>query len=275
MDIDQAIAAYGADQHTLTQEQKAALDDQGFLVVPSVLEPELCARIRARMDAIAAAEGEAAGADFHKEQGVIRLGNLMNKDPLFDIIYTHPLMLACVRHLTRGEFGVSSVTGRIALPGQGLQGFHQDFNQEVRPGVRAPGELRAANVLWLIDEFTADNGPTRVIPGSHLIRGTGPEILGDTQATHPREQRVIAPQGSMLAFDAFLWHAGTTNQTTAKRRMANAMCQPRTHYQQWFDRHVTPEAAARIGEAGRYILDHPIRATNAPKEPVREAALTY
>jgi ectoine hydroxylase-related dioxygenase (phytanoyl-CoA dioxygenase family) len=260
MNIDTALSSLGVTADTLSGAQRQSLDQDGFLVVPSVLPVELCAQIRARMDAISLAEGEQAGSDFHKEAGVIRLGNLMNKDPLFDVIYTHPLALASVRHITRGEFGVSSVTGRVALPGQGLQPFHQDFTQEVSPGVWLPGDLRAANVLWLIDEFTADNGPTRVIPGSHLIRGTTPGgILADGLATHPREKHIIAPMGSMVAIDAFLWHAGTRNTSDRPRRLANAMCQPRTHYQQWFDRHVTHETAERIGEAGRYVLDHPIR----------------
>ncbi len=158
------------------------------------------------------------------------------------------------------------MTGRVALPGQGNQPFHQDFTQEVSPGVFLPGELRAANVLWLIDAFTPENGPTRVIPGSHLYRGVTPEILPDRSAPHPRELRVVAPMGSMLVIDAFLWHAGTSNQTDQPRRMANAMCQPRTHYQQWFDRHVIPATAERIGEAGRYILDHPVRETAAVPE---------
>jgi ectoine hydroxylase-related dioxygenase (phytanoyl-CoA dioxygenase family) len=263
MDIDAALAAFGADANTLTDAPRAALDQDGYLLVPEVLPRVQVAEIRDRMDEISAVEGENAGKDFHQENGVIRLGNLMNKGAMFDVVYTHPLALAAIRYACRGEFGVSSVTGRVARPGQGLQGFHCDYandRRESAPGVYTADQLRGANVLWLIDEFTADNGPTRVIPGSHRIRGCGPgDVIADATATHPKERLVIAPEGSMLCIDSRLWHAGTRNNTDRLRRMANAMCQPRTDYQQWFPRYVTPEAVERVGAAGRYILDHPVR----------------
>lgn len=270
MEIADAFAVLGVTETTLSPAQRAALDEEGYLLAEGVLDPGTCARLRNALDALAAAEGAAAGHDFHREDGVIRLGNLMNKDPVFDLLFTHPLAVAAVRHVCGEDVGVSSVTGRIALPGQGLQGFHQDFGMQLRPGVWEPGPRRAANAIWLLDAFTAENGATRVIPGTHRIRGTGVGILPDPQATHPRERLVIAPAGSLLVIDAYLWHAGTRNRTAAPRRMANAMCQPRGCYQEWFDRHVTPAAAARLSPAALAFLDHPVRPPRAPA-PAPEA----
>ena len=73
----------------------------------------------ARLDTLAAAEGENAGKDFHTEKGATRLGTLINKDPMFDICFLHPRGLAAVNYLMEGDFGLSSITGRAAQPGEG------------------------------------------------------------------------------------------------------------------------------------------------------------
>src|SRR5471030_3013072 len=121
-----ALTGLGVTDQTLTAEQKASLDNDGYVVIPDAITAEQAAHLTQRLEEIAAGEGENAGKDFHTEAGTTRLGSLMNKDPDFDICFLHPAALASVARIMGGNFGLSSLTGRAALPGEGLQGFHRD-----------------------------------------------------------------------------------------------------------------------------------------------------
>ena len=152
-----ALAELGVRPDTLSDAERAGLDRDGYFVVPGLLPAEQAAALAARLDSIASEEGANAGKDFQQEKGATRLGTLINKDPAFDVCFPHPKGLAAVDHILRGDFGLSSITGRAAQPGEGHQGLHRDN-----------AAFDSANVLWAISEFTLENGPTRLVPGSHL-----------------------------------------------------------------------------------------------------------
>ena len=69
-------------------------------------------------------------------------------------------------------------------------------------------------------EFTADNGPTRYVPGSHLL----PHLLARAaRMEHHRDERLFtAPPGSVLLFNAHLLHSGTPNRSSAPRHALQA-----------------------------------------------------
>jgi ectoine hydroxylase-related dioxygenase (phytanoyl-CoA dioxygenase family) len=104
--------------------------------------------------------------------------------------------------------------GRDPLAGHGAQGLHMDDLP------RASGDPWALlTALWLLDDFSADNGATRLVPGSHLRPGPVPKGFTDPAARHPDQLVVQAPAGSLLLFNGHLWHAGTANASGARRRV--------------------------------------------------------
>ena len=105
--------------------------------------------------------------------------DLCNKGPVFDRVYTHPKVLAAVHHVISRPFKLSSLNARDALPGEGLQGMHADW------GADYDGQFHVCNSVWLLDDFSEENGCTRLVPGSH--KGQHPsKVLTDAQASHPR-----------------------------------------------------------------------------------------
>jgi ectoine hydroxylase-related dioxygenase (phytanoyl-CoA dioxygenase family) len=71
-----------------------------------------------------------------------------------------------------------------------------------------------------LDAFTATNGATTIIPGSHLW---------NDERLPTREEMVpaIMPAGSVVYFLNTLWHSGGANSSTAERRSLNVQyCQP-------------------------------------------------
>ena len=70
--------------------------------------------------------------------------------------------------------------------------------------------------------MSADNGPTRLVPGTQWTGRMPQELLEDCIAPHPQEIQVIAPAGSVLVFNGHCWHSGTANRTGAPRRTVHA-----------------------------------------------------
>ena len=95
-------------------------------------------------------------------------------------------------------------------PGECLQGLHADDGL-IR--VRRPHPPMMSSTIWALTEFTADNGATRIVPGSH------------TQPGHPdpdNESIAVAVEmapGSVLVMDSQLWHCGGPNTTADQWRL--------------------------------------------------------
>jgi ectoine hydroxylase-related dioxygenase (phytanoyl-CoA dioxygenase family) len=249
MDVATALAELGVTERTLDAASKEQLDRDGFVPLFGVLSDEQVTTMRARLAELMAAEGDRAGLEVHQEAGTDRLADLVNKDPVFEVCFTDPRVLACVAYVL-GDFKLSSLNSRAALPGQGRQALHAEG---------APvghGPYQVCNSIWLLDDFTADNGSTRVVPGSH--RSTVPvrEVVPDPAAAHPDEVKLIAPAGTVVVFNSHLWHGGTLNRTGRQRRAAHAYFTRRGNAQQLDQRKfVRPETLARLGPAARFILD--------------------
>ena len=90
MNIDQALYELGVRDDTLSDDDIESLDRNGFLRVENALTPEQVEVQRRRVYELIELEGEDAGLEVHKEEGADRLGDLVNKDDIFDICFTHP-----------------------------------------------------------------------------------------------------------------------------------------------------------------------------------------
>jgi len=175
---------------------------------------------------------------------------LVNKDPLFGVCFTHPRVLACIAYVL-GGFKLSSLNFRAALPGRGHQALHTDWGRPV-----APGEYQVCNSIWLLDDFTADNGATRVVPGSHRLGVPPRDAMPDPAAAHPGEVQLIAPAGTVVIFNSHLWHGGTRNRTGLPRRALHAYFTRRGNPQQLDQKkYIRPQTLARLSPPERFILD--------------------
>jgi hypothetical protein len=240
----------GVRPDTLTQQEQDLLNHQGFLPLSGILTLDQLGRLRARVDELLQAEGDQAGTEFSQEAGTERLSDLVNKGAVFDICFTHPRVLAGIAQVLEADFKLSSLNYRAALPGQGHQALHTDWSQPV-----AAAEFRVCNSIWLLDDFTAENGPTRVVPGSHL-RGTLPkDEMPEPAAPHPDEVTLLAPAGTVVVFNSHLWHGGTLNRTAVRRRALHSYFCRRTERQQTDQQlFARVETRARLSPAARYVL---------------------
>jgi len=195
----------------------AALDHDGYALLPARLDAAQIAQLQGRFDDLVAAEGERAGREFQQEEGSRRLAHLVDKGRCFDAVWGDSAVLGCVAHILRRPFRLSSLNGREPLPGQGGQALHSDWEPR-----RADEPFHVVNSLWLLDPVYADNGATRLIPGSHHLAGTWEELGVNPSRSHPDEIALVAPAGSVLVYNAHLWHGGGINISGARRRMLHS-----------------------------------------------------
>jgi ectoine hydroxylase-related dioxygenase (phytanoyl-CoA dioxygenase family) len=243
----------------LTQEETQFLDTHGYLNLGQLLTAQQVEEVNERIAELMQTEGENAGAELKdskyirhpKEAGADRLADLVNKGKVFDIFYTHPRVLAGIEAVLGMHYKLSSLNYRAAKPGLGLQKLHVDWRNTV-----VKGEYKVCNSIWLLDDFTENNGSTRIVPKTHKLDILPDEAMADPMEKHPDEIRIIAPAGSVFIFNSHVWHGGTTNHTDKDRRSIHSYFCNREQPQQIDQkRYITQETAERIGEKGRHILD--------------------
>jgi ectoine hydroxylase-related dioxygenase (phytanoyl-CoA dioxygenase family) len=250
MDITRALAELGVREDTLSAGERTRLDRDGFVHLRSVLTSDQLEALSRRQAELVRGEGARAGAETYQEAGTDCLADLINKGRAFHVVLTTPRVLAAVAHVLGGDLRLSSLNSRSALPGQGRQHLHADWD-----GPPPRGGFAVANSVWLLDDFTAENGATRVVPGSHRSGEQPQDDLPDPGAAHEREILLLGRAGDVFVFNGHLWHGGTRNRTDRPRRAMHAyFCRrdvPQQHDQQ---KHLKRETWDALSEPARVVL---------------------
>lgn len=193
-----------------------AIRHQGFALVKNVLPLAFVETTRERLYRVQAAVHREVGPERLNragEMGVLRL--MLKHEPHFFQFLEVPELLAvidktisetAILHLQNGFVLPSHPKGHT--PSVFQNRFHMDFPRVLN------GYLASLNVMFAIDAFTADNGGTLVVPGTHQ-KLTPP----DTDYLHAHAIPVECPAGSMFIFDSTLYHAAGAN-VSGKDRLA-------------------------------------------------------
>jgi ectoine hydroxylase-related dioxygenase (phytanoyl-CoA dioxygenase family) len=205
-----ALGMFGVSDDTLNKAEKQALDTTGYTVLEGVLSKEQLTHLRQLFDETARNQSQ-AGPD-EKESGTRHLKDL-HRSEAFWRVPLHPRILAAAFRVLGRRFICSIPHGREPLQGFGQQGLHMDWRTAAHAGV-----FYVATAICLLDEFTAENGATRVVPGSHRNAELPNKKISDPAFIHPDQVTVIAPAGSVLFFNGHLLHSATRNRTSLRRR---------------------------------------------------------
>jgi ectoine hydroxylase-related dioxygenase (phytanoyl-CoA dioxygenase family) len=241
--IEEVLRERGITQSTLLASERAALDRDGYVVMTGVIDPEWLERLRTAFESELEKDGH---TPVVKESGTRHINDLVNRDPVFEGVYTNPRILAAVYHVMRDAFRVGQIGGRDPLPGYGQQGLHADWT------ARSKGEpFRIVTTIWLLDDFTGENGVTRVVPGTHHMLGQPPKSFVDPASRHPDQRIIIAKARSVLVFNGHLWHSGTANKTSRPRRVLQCSFVGRDELR--FSE-IKVESPDRLSPTARYVL---------------------
>lgn len=235
----------------LSEAAKQQLDEQGYLVLASLMGGEMLASLRARVEELFVAEGTAAGSEFKQEPNARRLANLVNKGQIFERAIATPQVLACMEHVLGPAFKLSSLNVRAADPlSDCSQPLHADSG-----AVKDDRGYWVCNSVWMLDDFTTENGAIRMVPGSHQWGRLPQDALADPVAPHPDEVLLTGAAGTVVVMNAHMWHGATANRSRGQRRAMHAFYtrwdKPQQQYQK---RLLSPEVQAHLSANLRKLL---------------------
>lgn len=136
-------------------------------------------------------------------------------DPLFATLAMNPVIEAICGRVFGDAFILNQQNGVINPANQSdyNQGaYHRDLAYQHFVSTRP----LAINALFCIDEFTAENGATTVVPASHKQ-----EAFPSDAAVRQLERAIAAPRGTFIVMDSMTFHSGGPNRTGRPRRAVN------------------------------------------------------
>lgn len=244
----------------LSDAEKRKLDDVGILVLEEFASPELVATLRSRIAELFVELGDQAGSEFKQEPDTDRLANLVNYGEVFEQAIAQPKLLAAVEQVIGREFKLSSLNARSARPNTTwTQPLHCDTG--ALPDERGNS---VCNIVWMLDDFTLENGPTRYIPGTHKAGKLPQDVLADASAPHAEEKFLTGKAGTVAVMNAHLWHGGTANRTGKPRLALHSFYCRRDQPQQQYQKRLLSESVQQqLGEDLRWLLalDDPLNDT--------------
>lgn len=232
-------------------EARRQLDELGYVLLPSAMQPGLQGRLRDSVEQLFASEGESAGAEFKTEPGARRLANLVNKGCVFREIIAHSAVLPLVKHVLQGSVKLSSLNARSVNP-------HSDSPQPLHCDMGAVPDKHGpwvCNTVWMLDDFTECNGALRLVPGSHRWNRLPQDVLEDPVAEHPSQSVLTGAAGSVIVMNAHLWHGGMANRTACPRTAVHAFyCRRDKPQQQYQKQLLSADLQAALSPELRELL---------------------
>ena len=141
----------------------------------------------------------------------------------------HPKVLEVVNAILLKNclnYRIGSLTGIEILPGETDQPLHTDVG--IYP-IKIPNMELQMSVMWALNDFTKENGATRVVRGSHLghINKKGSvEYIKRKKNDYPNPDyekhadktvQAIMPKGSVLFYLGSTLHGGGANKSNTSR----------------------------------------------------------
>ena len=206
----------------------------GFIVIQNVLTPEMCESLRKDLDDALIKDGN---KDYEKSKKIMKRMfehsrhnlNLFELEPIVTFaeqliggangsgysMHDGIINANTIHVIHNNSFKIPPNTDGLAK-----NKWHQDDTPHILSLDGQPLTNVRLNVLaftanyYLSDVLSEDNGPTQVIPGSHLF---GKLCSGDISGYEDRIHSCLGTMGSVVCFNNQVWHRGSRNTSTITR----------------------------------------------------------
>jgi ectoine hydroxylase-related dioxygenase (phytanoyl-CoA dioxygenase family) len=172
----------------------ARIRDDGFTVIEGAAAPALVEGLKQAVERIEREHDLGLAKTSFEGFKTLRINNLLTYDEVFWEVPLHDNLLPVVERVLDRECLLSSFCSLVLGPGQEAQPIHEDTQLIPLP---RPHISITINAIWALTDFRADNGATRIVPGSHKF-DSSPEYGRDYDAV-----TATMPAGSVMLFDSF------------------------------------------------------------------------
>lgn len=226
----------------------AALHEHGYVVIHDAISTATTRRVREQLEPYL--QGEHPGRNEFEGLDSERVYALLDKAPVIAELVGHERTLGIIDRLLEPNYLLSACLAILLHPGETAQPWHHDDAFVTMP---KPRPSYSASTIWAIDDFTADNGATEVIPGSHRW---GHEPVGDRA-----DESVVVEMsaGSVVVFLGTTVHRGGANRSNGDRlAITPQYCAPWARPQETFMLSVRREMAAGYPPRIQQLLGYSI-----------------
>ena len=253
-------------------ENIAELEAFGFTVVPpeKVAAPEFIDRLRQGL------------LDVHERKTGVRIANpddaehgmgdhvvashwkLVYEDRVFEEALLNPAVYTLARYLCGNSVMLSDFLGM--LKNKDDRPTHTLHTDQHGPPPPLPPYAQVCNVTWALSEYTAENGPVAIVPGSHrfgrIPRPYEKNFLADDAPV--KAIPVEAPAGSLIVWHGNTWHGSFPRKAPGLRlNVIMVFCRqymkPINDFQHGISQEILdrnpPEFAQLVGANNPYPID--------------------
>ncbi len=184
----------------------ASLQRDGAVILRGAADRALCRTIAEEFRPHFDAEGDREMSDFNGYR-TLRLSAVLARAPSCGALFTEKTTLALADACLLGNcinYRIGSATAIEIWPGESEQRLHRDANCY---SIEIPGMELQISALWALTDFTAENGPTRVVPGSHRWP------TGRLPTESDPIVEAVMPAGSALFYLGNSYHGGGANRS--------------------------------------------------------------
>src|SRR5947208_9464612 len=177
-----------ADDELTAHLERMARD--GFTILEDVIDAATVARLRDDVGRLERELGAKPASNIFEGTRTVRIYNLLARGALYQAIPVHERALPIIEAVLDRGCLISSLSSIAIGPGETEQPLHADDQLIPLP---KPHVSIICNTMWALTDFTAENGATRVVPGSHKA-DRSPQPFGEPVEPLPAEM----PAGSVL-----------------------------------------------------------------------------
>ncbi len=199
----------------------AALERDGYVYLPAVLDAGEIAAMRSRMDTLEALPESYDQHQTPESHGFLNkcINNTFNRDSHFLPFLDRPDVIEIEEAVHGEDCHVIGMTAWLTGPGRPNQSLHADWlavplpeDVMADPRVKIPIFITTAH--YYLDDLYEALGPTQFVPGSHKS-GRRPD--GETEWRGSKPQNILCKAGDVVIFRSEVWHRGTANTSDQTR----------------------------------------------------------
>ena len=223
---------------------RADVDRWGYCLIANCIDEASLAQVRQRLSDQAHAEqvqGHHERSEVQDPGGINQwVYMLINKGKAFEKLLFEPKVTSVLEHVLGSEYVLSDFSAHITRPGNSLLPLHIDQwwlpppripgEQFVKPGdigrekvvmaegLAPPSTLPinspvVVNAMWMLSDYTEENGATRLVPQSHLSGQQPVQSVPHQCPSVPAEGKA----GTVVLWEGRTWHAAGANDSDEPR----------------------------------------------------------
>lgn len=193
------------------------METKGFHLIENFLNETTCNILKEKLKKVI--DNYEAFEDCDRSKlDRFHMHDLLCKDVIFSKILEDPRIDQIISKIL-GEFWILYAFTSSTLPPNGNNygsRIHVDSPRII------PGYPTNLGVIWTLDEFTEENGGTHILPGSHNTK-----TIPSEEIFNKNHQQILCKKGSLIIFNARLWHRAGENKTNKFRHaLTMNVCRP-------------------------------------------------